>query len=98
MAEKELPQEIIELMKEKWKEMSDKDIKEPEAKKQRTETKHREGTCKNCSCYRCCHHVWICGKCKLEKERFHVWLNQDRQERERRERARGGGRKGEKKD
>ena len=47
-------QEIIELMKQKWKEMSDK---EPEAKKQRTETKHREGTCKNCNCYRCCHHI-----------------------------------------
>ena len=92
MAERELPEEIIELMKKKWKERSDK---EPEAKKQRIEKRHREGTCKNCNCYRCCHHIWICGKCRIEKERFHVWVNQDKQEKERKVRAKGGGRKGE---
>ena len=90
MAELEIPDEIIRLMKKRWKEVNDK---EPEAKKPRTEEKHR-GTCKNCHCYRCCHHVWICGKCRIEKDTFHVWVNQNKQEKERKERAKGGGRKG----
>ena len=78
----ELPEEII-MMKKKWREINEE---ESEAKKKRTE-KNSFHRCENCHCYKCCRHVWVCAKCRLEKETFHMWLNQDKQQRERRERG-----------
>ena len=77
----ELPEEIITMIKKRWAEMNEGASK---AKKQ-----NRTFTCKNCHCYKCCRHVWMCGKCRIEKETFHKWINQNKQDRERRERERG---------
>ena len=97
MAEKEIPDEIIELLKRKWKEMSSSTSTDHEQSdpKRGKYTEHQR--CKNCTCYSCCRHMWICKHCSIKKEVFHKWTNQDRQEKERRERARkraAGGSKG----
>ena len=85
MAERELPEEIIEMMRKRWREIGssiDHEESDPDPKKGKY-THHR---CENCHCYRCCRHSWICQHCSVKKEMFHKWTNQDRQERERGER------------
>ena len=75
----ELPDEI-EMMKKRWREMSSSTDHEQSDPKRGKYTPHHR--CKNCTCYSCCRHVWICQHCSMKKEVFHKWTNQDRQERE----------------
>ena len=77
----ELPEEVLKVMKKKWAEMKEE---EQPTKKQKTD--HERARCKNCNCYRCCQHFWICGECGLSKDTFFFkWINRDKQ---------GGGRGG----
>ena len=81
----ELPQEILDLMKEKWLEINEKKG-EPQPKRFRREEYHR---CRNCDCFQCCNHVWFCKRCGIPKQTFHKLKNKEKQEREKREKEEG---------
>ena len=90
----EIPEELMSIIQQKWRDMNRTECDEQQQPKRARYTNHR---CDNCSCYKCCRHVWHCQYCNLKKDIFHKWINKDRQERERRERARkrqGEGSKG----
>ena len=85
----ELPEEVLEVMKRKWAEMKEE---EQPTKKQKTD--HERARCKNCNCYRCCQHFWICGDCGISRDTFFKWINRDKQEGGRGGRGGGGSRGG----
>ena len=66
----ELPEELLSMIKQKWTEIQ---IEGSKAKKPKIAER-----CDNCQCYKCCQHVWVCGKCGVEKESFHKWTEINR--------------------
>ena len=54
----ELPDEIIEMMKKRWREISRSSDHEQSDPKRGKYTPHHR--CKHCTCYSCCRHMWIC--------------------------------------
>ena len=72
----EIPEELLQVIKRKLADM--KEQEEQPSKKQKTE--HERARCKNCNCYRCCQHHWICGQCGISRDTVFKWINIDKQE------------------
>ena len=86
----EIPEELILMMKQKWRDMN-RSTESTDHEQQQSEPKRAKYTdhrCDNCSCYKCCRHVWHCKYCSLKKDVFHKWMNKDRQERESKKKTR----------